>query len=534
MPVTVVGSDGLFAGGKEVTHVGTSPKGSRLTAFSNLGRDRRLQSMIAVSVLACVVSTFMVRPHHRYDLSLDGALYLIASTVPIVPMILVGRRVPAQRRAWRFMVGGVALNAIADVVYVLHDQRLNPIPNPAPSDVFYLLSYASFILGVAFLTQVNVDGARVSLRMDGVIAGLAVASLVSFGWYAPLLASGGGALHVAVDLAYPMCDLVMLVWLVAAMAPYRFRPSLSTALLIGGFLWFIAGDVLHVNGLASNSLHATSFTDVTFVIGVWLMGLAASAQDRRNWAERGTQVNASLSVAAVPVVSGVIAIGVIAASWIWNRPPEVGGLALAALALVVGRMWLALREERRIVMSSTVDARTDSLTRLPNRRHLFERMDELLRLDGHDGLGLILIDLDGFKEVNDTLGHVAGDEILAIVAHRFAVRLGTRGLLARLGGDEFAAICVCSDAELVTIAQELLTTTNEPYALDGLLVNVGASIGVAVADRESDDPYRLLHRADQAMYEAKRSRSGISAHVLSEVPSCEKHPVPSSIRELIV
>ena len=215
-------------------------------------------------------------------------------------------------------------------------------------------------------------------------------------------------------------------------------------------------------------------------------------------------------MAAVPVVSGVIAIGVIAACWTWSRPPEVGALALAALTLVVGRMWLALREERRLVLSSTLDARTDSLTKLPNRRYFFERVDELLRFDGHEQVGVILIDLDGFKEVNDNLGHVAGDALLIVIAHRFAARLGSRGSLARLGGDEFAAICVCSEAELIGIAEELLATTHEPYAYDGLLVKVGASMGVAVAHRDGNDPFQLLHSADLAMYEAKRSQSGIS------------------------
>ena len=431
------------------------------------------------------------------------------------------------------MAAGVAFNAIADIVFVLHDQQLSPVPNPAPSDVFYLLSYASFILGVAMLTHVNLGGARTSVRLDGVIAGLAIASLVSFVWFAPLLTSGGGAIHAEVDLAYPMFDLMMLVWLVAALAPHRFRPNLSTGLLIGAVLWFSAGDVIHVNGLVSNSSAAVSFSDVTFVIGIWLMGLAASAQDRRNWVERSALVRTSLSVAAVPVASGVIAIGVIAACWVWSRPPEVGGLALAALTLVVWRMWLALREERRLVLTSTVDARTDALTGLPNRRYLFEQVDELLRLNGHDRVGLILIDLDGFKEVNDSLGHVAGDEILAIIAHRFVTRLGGRGLLARLGGDEFAAIGVCSEAELAKIARDLLTTTHEPYALDGLLVKVGASMGVAVADCDTDDPYRLLHHADQAMYEAKRNQSGISVYAVAQGPVSQQHPV-SSKRQLSI
>lgn len=519
MPASVVSNDEVSKGVTVSSErPGTGSRQRKHRGFDLQLRDWKLQSMITLSVLACLVTTFVIYPHHRYHFSLDGALYLVASTAPIIPMVLVGRRFPTLRRPWQYMAAGVALNAVANVIFALHDQLMKPVPNPAPSDVFYLLSYCSFIIGVALLTQGSFGGVRLSVRLDGVIAGLAVASLVSFAWFSPLQAAGGSTIHIVVDLAYPMFDLVMLVWLVAALAPQRFRPNLSTGLLIAGVLWFIVGDVIHVNQLAANSTSALSFADVTFVIGIWLMGLAASAQDRRNVVERSALSGTSLSV-AVPVVSGAIAIGVIAARWLWNRPPEVGGLALAALALVVGRMWLALRVERRLVLSTTVDARTDSLTNLPNRRYLFERIDELLRLEKREHVGVILIDLDGFKEVNDTLGHAVGDSLLSIISHRFAARLGGRGILTRLGGDEFAAICICSEVELVTIAMELLSTTREPYAFDGLMVTVGASMGIAVADGDTEDPYQLLHRADKAMYEAKRTQCGIR---VSQSPSAEQ------------
>jgi diguanylate cyclase (GGDEF)-like protein len=491
--------------------------------WSLLARDALAQLIITACVLTTLVTTFVVYPHHRYNVSLDGALYLVATMAPAAAMVITARRSPEVRRPWLFMAAGVTLNSVADVVYVLRDAHLHPVPNPGLSDVFYLASYLSFIIAVTLFTRANADRVRASLRLDGLIAAVAVASLVAYIWYVPLVSSGGGLLRVVVDMSYPMLDLVMLMLLATALAPLHYRPNWSSGLLMSGVAWFIVGDVLHVSEIAHKSVHAVSFTDMTFVIGTWLMGLAASSHDRRASSRRGRHEEVSLSVAAVPVLSGVIALGVIAASWAWRRPPEVGALALAALALVMVRMWLALREERRLVLSSSRDARTDALTGLANRRRLFELIEELRRATGPLSVGVILIDLDGFKEVNDEIGHAAGDELLRIISQRFVHRLADRGTLARLGGDEFALVRVAPLEDLVSLAHELLATTQEEFALQGHRIRLSASMGVAID--AATDPFELLRRADVAMYQAKRERAGVSVFVGSADTVLRREPL---------
>ena len=487
-----------------------------------LARDALVQLIIAACVLTTLVTTFVVYPHRRYNVSLDGVLYLVAITVPAAAMIITARRSPEVRRPWLFMASGVFLNSAADVVYATLDAHRHPIPNPGVSDVFYLLSYSSFLVAVTLFTRANADRVRVSLRLDGIIAAAAVASLVAFIWYVPLTSSGGGLVRVVVDMAYPMLDLVMLMLLATALAPLHYRPTWSSGLLIAGTGWFLVGDVLHVSEIAHKTVHAVSFADVTFVIGTWLIGLAASLHDRRSAARRGHHEEVSLSVAAVPVLSGVIALSVIASNWAWRRPPEVEALALVALALVMVRMWLALREERRLVLTSSRDARTDALTGLANRRRLFELIEELRRATGPLSVGVILIDLDGFKEVNDEIGHAAGDELLRIIAQRFVHRLADRGTLARLGGDEFALVRVAPLEDLVSLAHELLATTHEEFALQGHRIRLSASMGVALD--AATDPFELLRRADVAMYQAKRERAGVSVFVGSPDTVLRREP----------
>ncbi|MGY1745951.1 diguanylate cyclase domain-containing protein [Blastococcus sp. SYSU D00695] len=155
-------------------------------------------------------------------------------------------------------------------------------------------------------------------------------------------------------------------------------------------------------------------------------------------------------------------------------------------------------------------AGTDPLTGLANRRRLHEQAETALwdaRARG-DALALLFLDLDGFKAVNDRLGHAAGDELLQQVAGRLRQRLRRRDLVARLGGDEFLVALPGlpadgAHAEARRVADELLASVCRPAQVRGATVSVGASVGIAVAPEDGDGVDALLHLADLRMYEAK-------------------------------
>ncbi|WP_432497560.1 diguanylate cyclase domain-containing protein [Kineococcus gypseus] len=150
----------------------------------------------------------------------------------------------------------------------------------------------------------------------------------------------------------------------------------------------------------------------------------------------------------------------------------------------------------------------DALTGLPNRTLLHDRLTHALAAAGREGdrVGVLFCDLDGFKAVNDSAGHAAGDELLREVAARFSACLRPGDTLARLGGDEFAVVrpSLSADPHLDAVARRLLAALREPVLLPAGAFGVGVSIG-AVSAAPGDDAAVVLDRADAAMYEAKRA-----------------------------
>ena len=157
-------------------------------------------------------------------------------------------------------------------------------------------------------------------------------------------------------------------------------------------------------------------------------------------------------------------------------------------------------------------ARHDALTGLPNRRVLFGELGAVLEAaqTSPGECTVFLLDLDRFKQVNDLYGHAAGDALLVQVATRLTATVGTRGTVARLGGDEFACVVqheVGSDAPS-RLANQIVRSLNQPFDIAGTLVQIGSTVGLASAPRDGTTPAGLLHCADLAMYEGKRSGRG--------------------------
>jgi diguanylate cyclase (GGDEF)-like protein len=149
----------------------------------------------------------------------------------------------------------------------------------------------------------------------------------------------------------------------------------------------------------------------------------------------------------------------------------------------------------------------DALTGLPNRSLVLDRLEQGLRMARHRGrmLAVIFIDLDRFKNINDTLGHLVGDELLCQVALRLRQQLPPEVTLARLGGDEFLVLIEdqTEAAQIAQTAEELVRAFEEAFLIDGHDLHVSASLGVSLYPRDGNDEHLLLKYADTALYRAK-------------------------------
>ena len=171
-----------------------------------------------------------------------------------------------------------------------------------------------------------------------------------------------------------------------------------------------------------------------------------------------------------------------------------------------------LTEQRKSEREISRLARFDSLTGLPNRAMMRQTLDEALRNAAHrkKGCALFMIDLDRFKNVNDTLGHPIGDALLREVADRLKSVMGNHGQVGRLGGDEFQAVLPGADdfGLLESLARTLIEQVSRPYMIEGYKVTIGASAGIAIGDPGRASADALVRNADLALYAAKAAGRG--------------------------
>ena len=479
------------------------------------------QIATAATVLVYLASlAFIHRPPDHYSSIWDGWVGNIACTMPIIPLVLRARHSSTLRTAWIALAFGVALNDIGNIVYLLHDQNIHPVPSPAPSDVPYLLSYVGFAIGVTLITQRSYGARILSARLDGAIAGIAAGAVAASLWFDSVLEVSGNSLQVVVGMSYPLMDLALLMLLVAGLVRLRFHANVTKVALTIGIIWFLVGDVIDLNQVAAHTYVPDTLLDGTWLLGIWLLALSAWSSPKQRSEPRTDEPVAPHGVLVIPTICGVLALAVLVRSLVRHTSHVSSMLAIFALLLVIVRMVMTLREVRHGALNFR-DARTDELTGLGNRRSFSEDgVAKLASLSKSKKLTVLLIDLNGFKEINDSLGHRCGDELLNIVGERFQNQLSNRGSIARIGGDEFATSCVVTSIdEGVRIAHELSAMLAEPLLLDGVTVRIGASIGVAVSPDHGVSPADLLRSADVAMYQAKISHNSVCSYDAEKDPN---------------
>jgi diguanylate cyclase (GGDEF)-like protein len=310
-----------------------------------------------------------------------------------------------------------------------------------------------------------------------------------------------------VSLAYPVADILVLAVLARLATGRGDRPP-AYRLFVASTGLMLVGDVIYALLELTIGYQPGNAVDVTW-LGMYVLAGAAALHPTIVLISRpappvaeGTVRRGRLVALAV---ASLMAPSVLAIEWLRGMPIDVpvivAGCAVLFL-LVIARLHGLVRLLTDTLRVVEKQASTDQLTGLANRRLFHDQWQGALNRSVGP-TALLYIDLDGFKPVNDTLGHEAGDAVLVAVADRIRQIVRTGDVVARLGGDEFAVILPWTDdATARFVAQRIVEALGEPFPTPVRPVFIGASIGVVTAVH-GDDPDHELRRADAAMYAAK-------------------------------
>ena len=361
------------------------------------------------------------------------------------------------------------------------------------SDAMYLLFYPLALLGLQLMISIQQRLTALEI-VDASIIGLGLSTLGAAFALQPVLPHFDGDLNQSFfAIIYPVADLVLVCFLIATVAMQGF--SKRGLFVSTGVLLFALTDFIFLWQNLNMSYIFGSWIDYG-----WLLAFIVISESTWN---SGANKSVKYSVSPILITLSVFlsaTLLTLLAIAPKNFPHFILIPAIGTLALAFIRMSIALSQARNIGHERIL-ARTDDLTTLPNRRRLISEIQNFATRKG----ALLLLDLDGFKPVNDKYGHEVGDKVLQQVAHRFTRALPNEALLARLGGDEFGILVDGSAESVMEIALALRGTLSYPFVINGYEIQIGVSIGITENDGADD----LMQRADNAMYSAKRQALGV-------------------------
>jgi len=479
--------------------------------------------LLAVAAGSAAYQLVLLTIDRSWAIALKSVVMVLVSAAMTLAAIARARREEGDRRRPAVAVSMLAaVFTLGNLIYALQAAAQHaPVPMRGLADTcMFLVGLGTPFALLSLPSAPSSRQGRIRMALDGL---LTAAVLLYLAWpvlMRPIVRSGEAGTYVKLGMLGVSVEIVSIAVAILLLIGQPLRERTWLVLITTGM------GVLAATGLtfALLTLHHPAWTQVGleggFVAGALLILLASGqplpAAAQRRW-EPATGVRGSvpyLGVAVVMLVSAVLLVRT------GTLEPELTWALLGIAGLVLGRQFLTLRVNDHL-MRELHDQRArlvhqashDQLTGLANRYMLGDWLDRALARSARSGsaIALLLVDLDGFKQVNDTLGHAAGDQVLVHAAEclRAATRAGD--IAARLGGDEFAVVldAVGNADEAHTIAERVLQRLRVPVRVNGAPVPVGASIGVAVTDvTHRMNQQELFHHADLALYQAKGDGKG--------------------------
>jgi diguanylate cyclase (GGDEF)-like protein len=425
---------------------------------------------------------------------------------------------PLRPTGWYLMTIGHLTFVTGDILYFWYQDVAHVAAYPSPADALYLVSYPLYIAGFAILIRARKHGADVTGQIDGLIFTIALGLVYWVALVGPAVRNTGQSLTArSVSIAYPVADILLLALLVRLLITPGARTAAFRLLSTAVALLLVADTAFAL--ITAHSSYTSGVVDLAWLGSYVAWGAAALHPSMRVISQHGEEVPVPFTVHRLVALSLAFFIGpcALGVEFLLKAPLDVWAVTACSLALfdlVVARMYMAMEaiwastRQRDLLQSDlTHQATHDSLTQLANRAYAVETIEAAMyrAQRSESRVGLLSVDLDQFKIINDTLGHGAGDEVLRETARRLRAMVRGGDTAGRLGGDEFIVLIEApeSEAALVELAQRLVTALAAPMRIGDNTVSITASIGVAVGRDGRTDADGLLREADAAMYRAK-------------------------------
>jgi diguanylate cyclase (GGDEF)-like protein len=468
--------------------------------------------VIVPAIGALLVLAFLALPQASIE---QSVVYDLIGVFAIVAAIVgIGYHRPLGWRAWVLIAAGQLAFVVGDIIWTVYaTQGLDPFPSSA--DISYILGYPVMASGLLLAIRMRVTGGDRAGLLDAAILATGAAVI----WWAfvlgPLAASADPEpVSFAVSVAYPVGDLLLIGMALGLVMTPGVR-TVSFGLLMASLVTMLVGDLAF--GLQT--------LDETYVEGGWLDGVwlvaylifaTAAVHPTMTEAFEPRPVAVALLGSlrlillglAMLVGPALLAMGRSTAdAVVFVVAGATAILSVLVLIRLAGMMRLLAHDiERRAALEEQLSYQAfhDPLTGLANRRRFIAGVGVALA-SGH-GTAALFLDLDDFKDVNDDMGHDAGDALLSAVGHRLLATVRPGDLACRLGGDEFAVLLPQTDRleDAEAVADRLLAAMAEAVEIEGLAVQVSASVGVSICHAgETMSVDDLLRRSDVAMYHAK-------------------------------
>lgn len=405
---------------------------------------------------------------------------------------------PRQRTAWDLIGLWVVLFAAAGIWFTTwYATDVDPAV-PSPPDALFLMAYGCLAVGVVLLYFRPDEEAPRSAALDGVLIGLALAT-VAEATVLEWIVGGGPEGREVIVIAYALIDVCLLGTLAALGRRDAWTTTRGRLLVLAAGL-MLAADLAYLRRVASEDLSQGAWYHPLYLAAALAVGAAAWAPARAARHERVETARMVILPGSVAVVSAVVLV--------WDHYERRSDLAIvlatAALIGVAVRAGLTVRFLRGLVDSRRL-ALTDDLTGLPNRRWFLEQLDRAVA-SREEGFAVLVLGIDRFKVLNDTLGHDVGDQVLRDCGARLQRSLRNDDVLVRLGGDEFGILPSGTVAATARVVASIQRAFSSPLDAGGLAVPIGLSIGGAAFPEHGRASETLLRRADVALLDAKHSQ----------------------------